>query len=408
MAETLMKGMRLVGLVVLTGLFAGCAEDVHQASFSQRDSVGITIVESVSPKWSEAEGWFVDSVPFLDLTTSGTGAPHWFYRVSDAIRRSDGSIVVAENDSDEIRFFSPEGAFIRAVGGEGEGPGEFRWPHGIDRYRGDSLIVFDPELGRVTVLGLDGDVARVVPVRLEAARLWHLHPLDDSTFVARAPLLWVPGEPDGLYRRPEALVRLSDSGNLMDTVAIIAGSEEFQWNSGGISSIPLFVRDSRFAVYKGQVYLGDADEMEFKAYSAQGVVERIIRAPSFDLSVSREEIQAERDARLGQNPSERNRGLMEAMPDPETRPAYTDLVIDSEGFIWAEESKGRTLTMTDGRPSRWTVFSPEGEWLGRVQIPYRFFVFEIGPDYVLGRRHDDEDVEHVELLRLTRTNAGGR
>ena len=102
------------------------------------------------------------------------------------------------------------------------------------------------------------------------------------------------------------------------------------------------------------------------------------------------------------NPSAMNRDLLSAMPDPEIRPAYSDLVIDSEGFIWAEESQGRTLKFTGGQPSRWTVFSPEGEWLGGVQLPYRFFVFEIGSDYVLGRRYDEEEVEHVELLRLTR------
>jgi hypothetical protein len=222
----------------------------------------------------------------------------------------------------------------------------------------------------------------------------------------RAPLLFIPEEKDGLYRKPEALVRLSDSGRVMDTVAIAAGYEDFQWESGDISAVPLFVRDSHFAVKNGRVYLGDADEMEFKVLLAQGTVERIIRAPSFDLSVSKEEIQAEREARLGMNPSERNRELLEAMPDPETRPAYSNLVIDSDGFLWAEESRGRTLTWTDGQPSSWTVFSPAGEWLGRVQIPSRFTVFEIGSDYVLGRRYDDQDVEHVELLRLDRANAG--
>jgi sugar lactone lactonase YvrE len=142
--------------------------------------------------------------------------------------------------------------------------------------------------------------------------------------------------------------------------------------------------------------------MEFAVYLTDGDVVRIIRVPTFDLSVSDDEIRAERRARLGWNPSERNRDLLSAMPDPETRPAYSDLVVDSDGFIWAEESRGRTLTMTDGLPSKWNVFSPDGEWLGRVQIPHRFFVFEIGSDYVLGRRYDEEDVEHVELLRLTR------
>ncbi len=397
-----MNGMRLLVSLLLVGLFLACAGEDPRSSVTQWDSAGITIVESHSPRWGGTEGWSVDPEPFMDLTTSGTGDAHWFYRVSDATRLSDGSIAVAENDSDEVRFFSSEGAFLKAVGGEGEGPGEFRWPSSIERYRGDSLIVFDPQLGRATVLDPQWEVSRVIPFRLAGAQVRNLHPLDDTNFVARAPLLWVPEERDGFYRKPEALIRISASGAVIDTLAIAAGYEDFQWQSGAISAVGLFVRNSYFAVHRGRIYLGDADEMEFKVYSATGQVERIIRVPAFDLSVSAEEIRAERESRLGMNPSAMNRDLLSAMPDPEIRPAYSDLVIDSEGFIWAEESQGRTLWFTGGLPSRWTVFSPEGEWLGGVQLPYRFFVFEIGSDYVLGRRYDEDEVEHVELLRLTR------
>jgi hypothetical protein len=280
-------------MAVIASLLACCAESRHATLAVQRDSAGISIIESVSPAWGDTARWSVDTTPFLDLTTSGTGDPHWFYLVSDAIRLSDGSIAVADNNSDEVRFFSPEGEFLKAVG-------------------------------------------------------------------------------------------------------------------GGVSAVPLFVRDSHFAAHQGRLYLGDADEMEFKVYSSQGRVEKIIRVPAFDLAVSGEEIQAEREARLQLNPSERNRGLLDAMPNPRTRPAYSNLILDSNGFLWAEESRGRTLTMMGGQPSHWNVFAPTGEWLGKVPIPFRFTVFEVGPDYVLGRRYDDQDVEHVEILRLNRTQASSR
>jgi len=394
--------MRLPICLLFAGLFSACSGEGFRTSVTEADSAGITIVESASPRWGKTEAWSVDPEPFLDLSTSGTGEPHWFYRVSDATRLPDGSIAVAENNSDEIRFFSSEGAFLKAVGQEGEGPGEFRWPSSVDRYRGDSLVVFDPQLGRATVLNPQWEVSRIIPMRLSGAQLSHLHPLDHTDFIARASLLYVPEERDGFHRKPEALIRLSAAGGVIDTVAILAGYEDFQWQSGGISAVSLFVRNSYSAVHRGRIYLGDADEMEIKVYSALGQVERIIRVPTFDLTLSAQEIRAEREARLGLNPSAMNRDLLSAMPDPETRPAYSELVIDSEGFIWVEESQGRTLKFLGGQPSRWTVFSPEGEWLGGVQLPSRFFVFEIGSDYVLGRRYDEQDVEHVELLRLTR------
>ena len=88
-----------------------------------------------------------------------------------------------------------------------------------------------------------------------------------------------------------------------------------------------------------------------------------------------------------------------SLPDPETRPAYSDLLVDSEAYVWAAEFHGRAETEL---PTDWEVFSPEGEWMGTVQLPARFTVFEVGRDYVLGRRLDELDVERVQLLRLFR------
>jgi hypothetical protein len=387
----------------LTWIVCGCSSETLRVGVTHRDSAGVSIVESTLPRWGDSTGWIVDPAPTLDLTVSGEGEAHWFFLVSDAARLPDGTIVVADNGSDEVRYFSKDGVHLRSAGGSGDGPGEFRWPHAVDPMAGDSLLVFDPQLGRATILDHGGEVQRVFPVRLPQAQIWHLRPLDDSTLVARAPLLYEPEERDGLYRRPDALIRISLSGIILDTITATAGNEEFQGEAGGVSSVPLFLRDSHFAAFGGKVVVGDADEMEFIEYSPEGDVLRIVRAPEFDLTPSEEEIQAERLARLGLNPSERRRRLLAAMPDPVTKPAYSDLLIDSEGYLWAQESQGRAFAMTGGKPSCWNVFSPEGEWLGRVRIPYRFAVFEIGPDYVLGRLHDDRDVERVQLLKLHRS-----
>ncbi len=93
---------------------------------------------------------------------------------------------------------------------------------------------------------------------------------------------------------------------------------------------------------------------------------------------------------------------MEALPAPKTRPACSDLLVDSEGAVWLGAfEQGRTQLL---RPSEgeWRVFGAEGAWLGSVRFPARFTVYEIGRDYVLGRRYDDQDVEHVQVLELSR------
>jgi hypothetical protein len=48
----------------------------------------------------------------------------------------------------------------------------------------------------------------------------------------------------------------------------------------------------------------------------------------------------------------------------------------------------------------WTVFDPEGRYLGDLTVPAGFNVFEIGPDVIIGRWTDDLDVEYVRLYRI--------
>ncbi len=76
-------------------------------------------------------------------------------------------------------------------------------------------------------------------------------------------------------------------------------------------------------------------------------------------------------------------------------PAYRSLVVDTEGNLWVEEYR----RPGDDQP-RWTVFNLDGEMLGLVETPPRFSIYQIGSDFVLGRWHDDLDVEHVQLYEL--------
>jgi hypothetical protein len=391
---------RLVVTAVVAPMLTACVGDRPPSSVFERDSAGITIVESTSSRWSSDEGWLVDTTPLLDLTRSGTGPPHEFYRVRDAMRLPDGSIVVADYGSQEVRFFSSSGAFLGAVGREGEGPGEFSRLTSVDRFRGDSLIAFDYWLGRITVLSPGWEVSRIISPYQGVTRMQELHPLGDVAFIAMLSSYESMEGSSGLFRVPSPIVRLSSAGKATDTLTTIPGFETFIFTMG--DARPLFAKAAHLAVHQEQFYLGTADRMQFEVYSATGRLERIVRVPHFDLHLSSQELSDEREdyaSRIPPNAPPAYRDLLEAMPDPETRPAYSDLLVDAEGYVWAAESHGRAEL---DEPTDWEVFGPEGEWFGSVRLPARFTVFEIGSDYVLGRLYDDLDVEHVQVLHLHR------
>jgi hypothetical protein len=183
-----------------------------------------------------------------------------------------------------------------------------------------------------------------------------------------------------------------------------AGHEEFRiaGEYGFSSALPLFHRQSHVATDGKSIYVGSADLMQFDVYSPTGSLERAVRVPSYDLSLSSAEVDSERALRLGDNPPPRVRSYVAALPDPRSRPAYSKLIVDRERCLWAAEHRGERTGLLSTDPVRWEVFDATGEWLGRAETPPRFTVFEIGEDYVLGVWLDALDVEHVQMLRLHR------
>src|SRR5688572_2268538 len=110
------------------GLLA-CGPDrgATTSQFVTRDSASVTIVENAAPIWTDsADVWRVQAEPAVTIGVV-EGAPEYqLFRVRHALRLEDGAIVVADGGSREIRFYDSAGRHIRSIGGDGEGPGEFR------------------------------------------------------------------------------------------------------------------------------------------------------------------------------------------------------------------------------------------------------------------------------------------
>jgi hypothetical protein len=69
---------------------------------------------------------------------------------------NDGSVYVAEHDPARIVRFDNRGRYVGVVMRDGAGPGETRFPEVAAE--GDTLVVYDPALGRLTRFGPNGRV----------------------------------------------------------------------------------------------------------------------------------------------------------------------------------------------------------------------------------------------------------
>jgi hypothetical protein len=91
-------------------------------------------------------------------------------------------------------------------------------------------------------------------------------------------------------------------------------------------------------------------------------------------------------------------------PYPQFQPSYDRLLIDDVGNLWTRHYSPAPADRTG-----WTVFAPDGEWLGEVEMPMGFEVLEIGDDRALGVWRDALDVEYLRVYAIEKPKdpAGG-
>lgn len=84
-----------------------------------------------------------------------------FIGVNDIEVRDNGNIIVSESMRGFVTELSPNGSFVRRIGRQGNGPGEFRRPYMIEMIQ-DSLFLFDNLNSRMTVYGPTGEYLKSV------------------------------------------------------------------------------------------------------------------------------------------------------------------------------------------------------------------------------------------------------
>ena len=85
-----------------------------------------------------------------------SSAEYALTRIGDLVVTSGGHLVVSQPQEGRLRVFDGEGSFLRYIGRNGEGPGEFRrYPSSL-AIRGDTLWVSDGG-GRMHAFNIDGE-----------------------------------------------------------------------------------------------------------------------------------------------------------------------------------------------------------------------------------------------------------
>ncbi|MCI0434531.1 MAG: 6-bladed beta-propeller [Gemmatimonadetes bacterium] len=374
------------------------------------DSAGVTIVMSALPVWPGGEPALrLAAQPTVEIGVAGGDPAYELNGVIAAVRLSNGHIVIANARSSELRVYDEAGVFVRTIGRNGEGPGEFRNLGGLWRSAHDSIITFDLALRRITVFVPGGEPTRIFtlaspdPAMVTSA----VGVLDNGAVPALASTPMTPSAGVGVHRVAGAVQVYDPVGEPAATLTTLP-TEEWAIVEGatGVVLMPRAFGRSGLAVTDGRfVYVADNDRYDIAVYRPDGTLVRKQRRAAADVLVTSDVIKRYGEARLrNAGASEQARlaqqQMIDAMPFPERLPAFSRMIAAADGRLWVQA----TAIPGDATLS-FSVFDANGEWLGDVPVPAGFRVMEIGADYVLGRWLDDLGVEHVRLYPLTMTAA---
>ncbi len=393
---------------------AACGSPADRVSATLvRDSAGIEIVESTAARWPGDRRWQVVAEPELTIGVVEGQPEYLFSNIEGALLLDDGRIAVADRGSSQVRFYARDGTYLGFVGGPGDGPGELGYIRGMGRCGADSLFVFEIDYLNI-VYTADGRFAR-------EARPYDRNSMDRRPYTLRcarngyyAAVGWedLSGPPAvGFYRAiapawvlapdraasASAVQRIPQAGLVVSTELGSVLSSERIGTAGGSRPHP-FGRAVTFALTEDAIYLGTGEAYEIRRYALDGRLERIIRWPGGDLTITDPEIAAYHAARLeAVDPRARpalERSLAE-MPMPPAFPAFDRLETDPDGNVWIASFRRPTSSQQS-----WTVIGPHGALLGTVAVPSDLVITDIGRDVVLGIATDELGVERIRLHTL--------
>lgn len=414
-----MRGLLRVGAGAAWLLAAcGAGSEAKPGTAVTRDSVGVRIVENGGPSWAAGKGWTVVDNPLVDIGGRTDSAAYELDQVRGPVRLSDGRLALANSTNNEIRVFDSAGRHLRSMGRVGSGPGEFRGIAGIWLGSGDSVLVADIMLRRITVLdseasfvrgySLGGQIGQFVPFggRLDVAI--PLGVFRDGSVAGISQSVAINQQRSGVYRDSVSVVRYAPDGAVRDTLGRFLGIEMEQMMltvQGRQLSMPSAVplgKSTVAAIRGGLLFVAQNNQWEIEIRGEDGTLRVLSRAPVMPAQLTPSDIAAHRKEQLAVIEGQ---PLMRAVPAalksqitarieqakyPETLPYFANLLVDTEGNLWAQEAAAPTR-----KAQRFVVVDSTGRWLGTVTMPERFQPSFIGPDAVYGVWKDDADVEHV-------------
>ncbi len=408
------------------GCATGSAERTEPSWQATVDTVGDTIVVHTTggSVWGDTMGL----TPELTIGVLDGADEYMFGNIQAFALGPAGNVYVLDRQVPVLREYDATGTYVRDIGREGGGPGEYERPASLAILPDGRMLVRDPGNGRINVYDAEG--TSFTSWRLPSGGTFNTsRPLYiDRSGNSYTMVLLEAGQTPWRWRR--GLAHFTAEGNLADTLPVPTWDYEQQIvtaereGSSSSSSVPYTPQVLWTFSPLGYFVAGLSDSYRIDLFRVDQPRLRIER--NWEAVPVLSDERAEREHSIIEN-FKRNYGSWRwnGPHIPDTKPPFNDITVDSEGRIWvrvsqrgyayrsaqeAQEEEGRT-----GRPQRrfrehvvFDVFEPTGRFLGTVRAPDEFQTYPAivtSGDTVWATTEDELGVARLVRFRLTPATA---
>ncbi len=287
--------------------------------------------------------------------------------IADVAIDAQGNLYALDSQLSQISVFDPDGNFLRTIGREGEGPGEFRRASQLFITPENKIAVGQMMPGKIVLLAPDGKPAGDFPMPTPPdggmQMLW------DAGSAGRSVVVGL-----GAMARRDTKFSMTSSLQLLAADGTSRGKITERTQENDMANMKFEEKTARRPVWSassdGQLFVNDSfDAYEIKYYGADAKLARVATREYQHRSRSKQEMEEDRPRMMmrgGRGGGGGGGQRFEATPSP-TDPDVLQLNARDDGTLWVLSSRGGR-DCPKGTIARFDVFDAKGHFVREVSV----------------------------------------
>jgi len=296
------------------------------------------------------------------------------------------NIYILERGNHRIQKFNKDGNYLRTIGKEGQGPGEFERPYSLVLDKNSNIYVSDRR--KIHFFNPSGEFVKTIPLSDQV----------NNFFVSSEGNIFGLMTQRIEKERTRLIVKMNSEGKILKNIVQLAEVTQVMRKSENVTSTFSITHDYNYSLYftfsdNNQIYYGDSSEYSFSRINLEGNVELIIKKEESYQSISQKEKDKILEA-FSELIKQWPKGVVEeAVQFPAHRPFFNRVLIDDKGRIYIKKVKP---VLDETESLEFDVFSPEGYYLYKTTLPFSPEIIKNGYLYDL---YTSEETGEVTIKR---------